>query len=91
MWRSVLFVPVLQERFLAKAAERGADAIVLDLEASIIAERKAEARQALPAAIDRLVGERQDVLVRINMLWRPALADLEFAIRAGVKAIVLPG
>ena len=91
MWRSVLFVPVLEERFLAKAAGRGADALVLDLEASIIAERKVEAREALPQAIDRLCAEGQDVLVRINMLWRAALADLEFAVRDGVKAIVLPG
>lgn len=91
MWRSVLFVPVLEERFLAKAAERGADAIVLDLEASIVAERKAEARKALPAAIDRLAAQGQDVLVRVNMLWRTALADLEMAVRPGVKAILLPG
>ncbi|MEM7426191.1 MAG: aldolase/citrate lyase family protein [Pseudomonadota bacterium] len=91
MWRSFLFVPVLEERFLAKAAERGADAVILDLEASIIASRKAEAREALPAAIDRLAAQGQDVVVRVNMLWRNALADLEEAIRPGVKAIVLPG
>lgn len=91
MWRSVLFIPVLQERFLAKAADRGADAIVLDLEASIAPDRKDEARQALPAAIDRLAAQGLDVLVRINMLWRPALADLEVAAQAGVKAMLLPG
>ena len=90
MWRSILFIPVLQERFLAKAAERGADAIVLDLEASIAADRKGEARDALPTAIDRLTAQGQDVLVRINVLWRPALADLDVAARAGVKAILLP-
>ncbi|MEM1131203.1 MAG: aldolase/citrate lyase family protein, partial [Pseudomonadota bacterium] len=90
MWRSVLFVPVLQERFLAKAAERGADAILLDLEASIAANRKSEARMALPDAVDRFTAQNQDVLVRINMLWRPALADLEVAVRPGVSAIQLP-
>ena len=91
MWRYVLFVPVLEERVLAKAAQRGADAIVLDLEASIVAERKAEARVSLPSAINRLAAEGQDVLVRINMLWRTALADLEYAVRTGVKAILGPG
>lgn len=90
MWRSILFIPVLQDRFLAKAAQRGADAIVLDLEASIATDRKAEARAALPAAIGLLAGQGLDVLVRINMLWRPALADLEVAVRPGVRAIVLP-
>lgn len=90
MWRSILFIPVLQERFLEKAAQRGADAIVLDLEASIAADRKQEAREALPAAIDQLVAQKQDVMVRINMLWRAALADIEMAARQGVSTIVLP-
>ena len=61
MWRSLLFMPVLEVRFLAKVSQRGADAIVLDLEASIAAPRKDEARNALPAAIERLHGEGQDV------------------------------
>ncbi len=91
MWRSTLFVPVLEERFLAKASTRQADAIVLDLEASIAAGRKAEARAALPSAIERLCAQNQDVMVRINMLWRPALHDIEYAVQAGVKAIVIPG
>lgn len=90
MWRSVLFIPVLQERFLAKAAHRGADAIVLDLEASIPFDQKEAARTALPDAIDRLDDQGQDVLVRINMLWRAALSDLEQAARPGVRAVVLP-
>jgi citrate lyase subunit beta/citryl-CoA lyase len=90
MWRSVLFIPVLEKRFLAKAATRRADAIVLDLEASIATDRKDEARAALPAAVELLVNQGLDVFIRINMLWRPALADLEVAARSGVRAIVLP-
>ena len=90
MWRSVLFVPVLEERFVAKALERGADAIVLDLEASIAAHRKAEARAALPAVVERLRGHGTDVLVRINTCWRPALLDLEAAAMDGVRALVVP-
>ncbi len=91
MWRSLLFMPVLEERFLAKAAERGADAIVLDLEASIAAARKDEARAVLAPAVERLHAAGQDVLVRINMPWRPALKDLEYAVRPGVAALALPG
>ncbi|MCY4314525.1 MAG: CoA ester lyase [Roseovarius sp.] len=90
MWRSILFIPVLQDRFINKAARRGADAIVLDLEASIASNRKLEARAALPKAVDKLAAQGMDVLVRINMLWRPAMNDLEQAIRLGVKAILLP-
>ncbi len=90
MWRSILFMPVLEERFLARAAERGADAIALDLEASIVAARKDEARTALAPAVERLRAAGQDVLVRINQPWRPMLKDLEFAVVPGVAAIVVP-
>ncbi len=91
MWRSLLFMPVLEERFLAKASERGADAVVLDLEASIVPARKHEARAALAPAVERLRGRGPDILVRINMPWRAALKDLEFAVRPGVKAIAMAG
>jgi len=86
MWRSMLFVPVLEERFIAKAASRGADAIVLDLEASIVSERKAEARAALPAVVNRLAQD-VDVTVRINPLWLASVRDLEACVIPGVQAI----
>lgn len=89
MWRSVLFIPVLEERFIAKALERGADALVLDLEASIAPHRKAEAREALASVVGRLACQGTDLLVRINMCWRPALADVEVAAIEGVEALVL--
>jgi citrate lyase subunit beta / citryl-CoA lyase len=37
VWRSLLFVPVTQRRFVDGAARRGADAIILDLEDSVAA------------------------------------------------------
>ena len=86
MWRSFLFVPTLEERFVAKAASRGADAIILDLEASIAPERKDEAREALPKAVERLARE-VDVTVRINPLWMPAILDLEACVIPGVSAV----
>ncbi|WP_431267618.1 aldolase/citrate lyase family protein [Dankookia sp. P2] len=49
-WRSLLFVPVTAERFVAKAHTRGADVIILDLEDSIPPPEKDAARAALPAA-----------------------------------------
>ena len=42
--RSLLFVPADSERKLAKGLESGADALILDLEDSVAAERKASAR-----------------------------------------------
>ena len=73
MWRSLLFVPVLEERFIARAANSGADAVVLDLEASIADAQKADARAALPEAAARLAS-KIDVTVRINPLWLEAVS-----------------
>jgi len=64
------------------------DAIILDLEASIAPERKDEAREALPKAVERLAGE-VDVTVRINPLWMPAILDLEACVIPGVSAVHL--
>lgn len=88
MWRSLLFVPVLEDRFVGKAADRGADAVILDLEASIAEDRKAEARRALAAAVTTL-SSKIDVTVRINPLWLEALRDLEASVIQGVSALHL--
>ncbi|MCZ2722648.1 CoA ester lyase [Marinomonas sp. 15G1-11] len=88
MWNSLLFIPVLEERFIAKAPERGASAIVLDLEASIAHERKDEARAALFAAVEHLRPHTQ-VTVRINSCWLDAYKDLEACIIEGVSAVHL--
>ena len=79
MWQSALFIPATEPRFLAKAHERGARAIVLDLEASVVPGRKDEARSAIASAVQTLSGVGLEVLVRINMGWRIAFRDLEAA------------
>lgn len=89
-WRALLFVPVLQSRFVDKAHERGADAIVLDLEDSIPAADKDTARRALPGVVDALVARKLNVTVRVNRFWPDAFADIAAAVRPGVSAIVLP-
>ena len=57
IWRSMLFVPANNERFLASAPKRGADVIQLDLEDSIPPDQKAEARGMVRAAAARLERE----------------------------------
>jgi citrate lyase subunit beta/citryl-CoA lyase len=89
-WRSLLFVPVLSERFLAKAHERGADAIILDLEDSILPTRKADARAALPAAVPRVAQKGAAVVVRINRPIDLAVADITASVMPGVAALMLP-
>lgn len=89
-WRSLMFVPVLAERFIAKAHTRGADALILDLEDSIIPSKKAEARAALAAAVPRVAQNGADVVVRINRPLELAVPDIEAAVMPGVSALMLP-
>ena len=50
VWRYMLFVPANVPRFVNKAHERGADAIILDLEDSVPLGEKASARQQVVTA-----------------------------------------
>jgi citrate lyase subunit beta/citryl-CoA lyase len=90
VWRSLLFVPVNVEKFLAKAHERGADGIILDLEDAVAHSEKENARKLLPGAVERLKKNgRGDVLVRINQPLDLAVRDLEAAVLPGVASILV--
>ena len=89
-WRSLLYVPVTSERFVAKAHERGADAIILELEDGIAASEKARARGMVAEAAPRVGQSGADVLVRVNRPWRLAVPDLEAVIGPDVRGLVLP-
>jgi citrate lyase subunit beta / citryl-CoA lyase len=89
-WRSLMFVPVLAERFIAKAHTRGADALILDLEDSIIPSKKAEARAAIAAAVPRVAQNGADVVVRINRPLELAVPDIAASVMPGVSALMLP-
>lgn len=90
VWRSMLYVPVIVPRFVARAADRGADAIILDLEDSVPLAEKARARELLPEAAAEVGRRGADVLVRVNRPWRLLVRDLEASIIAGVRALALP-
>ena len=90
LWRSLLYVPATAERFVAKAADRGADGVILDLEDSIPPDGKAAARAALATAVPTVAAGGCEVLVRINRPWRLALPDLEASVIAGVTGLCLP-
>ena len=90
MFRSMLFVPATNDKFIAKAAQRGADAIILDLEDSIPVSEKANARTALADAVPACRSERGEVWVRVNRPLRLCVEDLAAAVRAGADGIMLP-
>jgi citrate lyase subunit beta/citryl-CoA lyase len=89
-WRSLLFVAANDHRRLAKAAGRGADAIILDLEDAVPANAKTEAREHIQPAIQLLADAGAQVVVRINAGWLDAFSDLKACIQTGVAAIMVP-
>ncbi len=90
LWRSSLFVPANVEKFVDKAHTRGADAIILDLEDSVILSEKDSARAAVPGAAKKIADHGLDVLVRINRPWRLAVRDLEASVCEHVHTIAVP-
>jgi len=88
--RSLLYVPASSERFIAKAHEREADAIILDLEDAVVPAQKSAARARLATAVPSVGQRGAAVFVRINAeeeLWR---LDAEAAARAGVFGLLVP-
>ena len=89
-WRSLLFVPVTREKFVATAHRRGADAIILDLEDSVPESDKQRGRALVAAAAQEVSKGGADVLVRINRPWQHAFRDIEAVVSPGVAALVCP-
>jgi citrate lyase subunit beta/citryl-CoA lyase len=89
--RSVHFVPGGQERYLARALESAADALVLDLEDAVRLEEKPAARAAVARWLhERHFGARERI-VRINPLEGGlGQADLEATLPAGPDAYMVP-
>jgi citrate lyase subunit beta/citryl-CoA lyase len=90
VWRSLLFVPVNVERYLRRAADCGADAVVLDLEGSIATREKPLARALVPEAASVVGARGADVLVRINRPLDLAVRDIEDVVSKAVAALVVP-
>jgi citrate lyase subunit beta/citryl-CoA lyase len=89
-WRSLLYVPVVAEKFVAKAHTRGADAIILELEDAVAPSEKSRARDLVMGAAAVVGQAGADVLVRINRPWRLAFRDLEAVVGTSVRGLVLP-
>ena len=88
--RSALFVPLADERFLAKAHERGADALLLDLEDSVPPALKAAARARVPEAVRQLAARGATVMVRVNSLPEWSADDLKAVAQTSAAAVFLP-
>jgi citrate lyase subunit beta / citryl-CoA lyase len=89
VWRSLMFVPVTVDKFVKTGADKGADAIILDLEDAVAPSQKDHARTLIEGAIPQVSRNGADVVVRVNRPWRMLVRDVEAAVIPGVKALML--
>jgi citrate lyase subunit beta/citryl-CoA lyase len=88
--RSLLFVPGDSEKKLARSLASKADVLILDLEDSVVAERKAEARRITRDFLAAASGGPR-LFVRVNPLASGMiLDDLAAVVGARPHGIVLP-
>lgn len=86
---SLLYVPAHSDRFIAKAHERGADAIILDLEDAVPEAEKTAARDNLPATVASVTCNGAAAFVRLNAGARQR-EDAIAAVRAGANGLFIP-
>ncbi len=89
--RSALYMPGSHARAIEKAKTLPADAVIFDLEDAVAPEAKAEARDAVCAAVKTGGYGRRERVIRINGLdtaWGEA--DLAAAAAAAPDAVLLP-
>lgn len=89
--RSFLFTPASSSRMLEKLAASDADALVVDLEDGVAADRKAQAREAYREHHAALVAAPGVLVLRINGADSPDHdADLELVAALAPDALVIP-
>lgn len=88
--RSLLYVPAHADRFIAKAHERGADAIILDLEDSVPANAKLDAREGLAETVRQVGQAGAAVFVRTNSETDLQFEDAAAACRGGAFGLMVP-
>lgn len=90
-WRSMLFVPITNPRFVTSAKKPNvADALQLDLEDSVASTEKQAARDMVRGLSAELQELGKAVLVRVNRPWRQLVRDLEACCWPSVQALTLP-
>ena len=85
--RSYLYVPGDRHDRLARALARGADALILDLEDSVVPQRKEAARQTVRDWLDEQAGAATELWVRINA--DSAVADLNAVATSALTGVVV--
>lgn len=89
--RSALYMPGANTRALEKGRRLEADCLLLDLEDSVAADVKIQARENILAALAEGGYGYREIIIRINPLASPwGYADLAAAATSGADAVLLP-
>ncbi len=91
LFRSMLYVPSYNEKFIVKAAESDADAIIFDLEDSCPLEKEEEGRAFIRQYLNSGLFAGRQLLIRINELGTDSLKkDLELLQFPGLLGLMPP-
>ena len=90
--RSALFVPAQRADFIAKADQRGADAVILDLEDAVSESGKSSARANADAWLrGRTIEQSPVATVRVNAIGEGATErDLDAVVHPSLLAVLVP-
>lgn len=89
--RSMLYVPAYNEKFINKAIDCEADAIILDLEDSCPLEKEPEGRELIRKYLESGVFVGRQLLIRINEIGTESLKkDLELLQCPGLLGLMPP-
>ncbi len=91
LFRSMLYVPSYNEKFIVKAIESEADAIILDLEDSCPLEKEEEGRENIRKYMKTGLLKERQVILRINELGTESLLkDLNLLECPGILGLMPP-
>ena len=89
--RSLLFVPGNNERLIRKAAETQADALILDLEDSVVKAAKQEARDVIKKIFKTGISAKHHIFIRTNDLQSGEVEkDFSQLCLEGIAGFVVP-
>ena len=87
--RSFLFLPAHNKRFIMKALESDADAIILDLEDAVPKSRKNDARENIRLSAESGELKKKTVFVRINHIGtEDFVKDFDFVIHEDIDGLM---
>ncbi len=87
--RNMMYVPAYREKFIEKSLTAPADAIIYDLEDSVPAQFKPDARKILKEYIDKGAFKGKTVFVRLNPLESNMLSeDLKYVLHSDITGFM---